>query len=65
LSETDEEEEMLEYSAPESIKAEVEYRQVRARELARPMGRVVRLPRLFRWHRSSDGHDVKVARHAA
>ncbi|HTI22660.1 MAG TPA: hypothetical protein VL652_16815 [Kutzneria sp.] len=56
---------MLEYSAPESIKAEVEYRQVRARELARPMGRVVRLPRLFRWHRSSDGHDVKVARHAA
>jgi hypothetical protein len=63
LSETDEEDEMLEYSAPESIRAEVEYRQARAQELARPMGSLVRLPKLFRWHR--DDRDRKAPRHAA
>jgi hypothetical protein len=65
LSETDEEEAMLEYSAPESIRAEVEYRQSRAKELARPMGSLSRLPRLFKWHRHSDDRDPKAARHAA
>ncbi|HEY0499088.1 MAG TPA: hypothetical protein VGD48_25320 [Kutzneria sp.] len=56
---------MLEYSAPESIRAEVEYRQSRAKELARPMGSLSRLPRLFKWHRHSDDRDPKAARHAA
>ncbi|WP_157494992.1 hypothetical protein [Kutzneria sp. 744] len=58
---------MLEYSAPESIRAEVEYRQARARELARPIAEhaPIRLPKLFRRHRASDDHDPKAARHAA
>jgi hypothetical protein len=63
LSETDEEDTMLEYSAPESIRAEVEYRQARAKELARPVAPLIRLPKLFRRHR--DDRDVKAPRHAA
>ena len=59
---------MLEFSAPESLRAEIEYRQARARELAdRPSVEQDHtwLPKLFRRHRASDDHDPKAARHAA
>ena len=58
---------MLEFSAPESVRAEIEYRQQRARELARPVGEhsVTWLPKLFRRHRASDAYDGKAAHRAA
>jgi len=65
---------MLEFSAPESLRAEIEYRQARARELARPVsaehdssreGSLAWLPRLFHRHGPSDGHDRKAGHRAA
>ncbi|MBB5894408.1 hypothetical protein ACFFS4_04590 [Kutzneria kofuensis] len=57
---------MLEFSAPESIRAEVEYRQSRAKELARPVEESLTwLPKLFRRHRDSDRPDSKATRLAA
>jgi hypothetical protein len=58
---------MLEYSAPESIRAEVEYRQARARELARHSWEQPSwVSRLFHHRRrESDQPDAKVTRLAA
>jgi hypothetical protein len=60
---------MLEYSAPESMRAEIEYRRQRARELARPMWIEQEVPSLLSWlfrrHGTSDGHDGKAAHRAA
>ena len=57
---------MLEFSAPESLRAEMEYRRTRAKELARPAvaHEVSWLPRVFRRHRESDRYDAK-AQHLA
>jgi len=59
---------MLEFSAPESLRAEIEYRQARARELAQPVSAKESptwLARLFHWHEDSDGHDGKAGHRAA
>ena len=64
---------MLEYSAPESLRAEIEYRRERARQLARPAplvdspreGSLAWLPRLFHRHGASDRDDGKAGRRAA
>jgi hypothetical protein len=60
---------MLEFSQPEAIKAEVEYRQARAKEMAHHYSwehSPTWLPRLFRRHRgTSEVHDENVDRLAA
>lgn len=60
---------MLEFSAPESLRAEIEYRQARARQLAQPASARYESPswlsRLFHRHDDSDQHDRKAAHRAA
>lgn len=58
---------MLEFSAPESLRAEMEYRQCRARQLARPAvtGTPGWLARLFHREQDSDRYDSKAVRRAA
>lgn len=63
---------MLEFSAPESLRAEIEYRRSRATELARPAVAASTgaesegwLRKLFHRHPDSDPYDEKAARLAA
>ncbi|MFI9385584.1 hypothetical protein [Kutzneria sp. NPDC052558] len=59
---------MLEYSTPESIRAEVEYRQARARELAQPLSAKESptwLSRLFHRDDDRDQYDGKAHHRAA
>jgi hypothetical protein len=67
LSET-KEEAMLEFSSPESLRAEMEYRRVRATQLAHPARSTAPgwLARLFHRHpEDGDRYDAKAVRCAA
>jgi hypothetical protein len=58
---------MLEYSSPESLRAEMEYRRARASQLARPVRGATPgwLAKLFHRHPESDRYDAKATRRAA